>query len=274
MTSEKKAASGGRLQDRVAIITGAARGMGEATAELYVAEGAQVVICDVNREQGEATAARIGANALFRHLDIRDEQGWKTLVDDVVARFGRIDVLVNNAATCILAPLEQTDITAAREMIDTNIFGALIGAKTVAAPMRAAGKGVIINVSSLTGMVGMNGLAAYSASKWAVRGLTRSIAFELGPFGIRVVTLVPGGVNTVMNNPGGMTGQALNAGYVHVPLQRIGETIEIARASLFLASDEASYVSATELVVDGGDAGGYYQPGLPNAPEGFFLGRR
>ncbi len=264
----------GRLNGRVALITGGARGMGAATAELFIAEGATVVICDVNCEQGEATAKRLGERALFRQLDIRDERNWMRLVDEIVQLHGRIDVLINNAAICILASLENTDIGAAREMIETNVLGALIGAKTVAPPMQRAGKGVIINISSLTGVVGMNGLAAYSASKWAVRGLARSIAYELGPFGIRVITLVPGGVNTMMNNPGGAGSDQLNAAYAHVPLQRIGEPAEIARASLFLASDDASYITATELIVDGGDAGGYYQPGLPNSPPGLVLGRR
>jgi 3alpha(or 20beta)-hydroxysteroid dehydrogenase len=125
----------------------------------------------------------------------------------------------------------------------------------------------------LTGVIGMNGLSAYSASKWAVRGLSRSLALELGPAGIRVCTLVPGGMNTRMNNDGTQPVEELNKAYVHVPLQRIGQPIETARAALFLASDDASYITGCELMVDGGDAAGYYQPGLPGSPEGFVLGR-
>jgi 3alpha(or 20beta)-hydroxysteroid dehydrogenase len=262
----------GRLQDKVAIVTGAASGMGTATAELFATEGAKVVLCDVKRGEGEAVATRIGGDAIFRYLDIRDEASWVALVAEVAGRFGRIDILVNNAAIVRTWPIEKTDVAQAREMVDTNLFGALLGAKSVAAVMRAAGKGVIINVSSLTGVLGMNGLSAYSASKWAVRGLTRSLALELGPAGIRVCTVVPGGVNTPMNNPAGVSSDELKPGYSHVPLQRIGEPIEVARASLFLASGDASYITGAELIVDGGDSAGYYQPGLPGAPAGFFLG--
>lgn len=263
----------GKLQDRVAIVTGAASGMGAATAELFAAEGARVVLCDIQRELGEAVAARIGGAAIFRCLDIRDESGWAGLVAELRDRFGLIDVLINNAAIVRMWPIEQMDAEQARAVLDTNVLGALLGAKHVAPTMRAAGRGVIVNLSSLTGVIGMNGLAAYSASKWAVRGITRSLALELGPAGIRVCTLVPGGINTPMNNPGTATLEELNKGYVHVPLQRIGLPAEVARALLFLASDDASYVTGSELLVDGGDAAGYYQPGLPGAPAGFLLGR-
>jgi 3alpha(or 20beta)-hydroxysteroid dehydrogenase len=262
----------GKLQDRVAIVTGAASGMGAATAELFAAEGAKVVLCDVQRELGEAVAAKIGGAAIFRTLDIRDDAGWAALVAELRERFGRIDILINNAAIVRMWPVEQMDVAEARAVVDTNVFGALLGAKNVAPVMRLAGRGVIINLSSLTGVIGMNGLSAYSASKWAVRGVTRSLALELGPAGIRVCTIVPGGINTPMNNDGSATVEQLNKGYRHVPLQRIGEPIEVARASLFLASDDASYITGAELIVDGGDAAGYYQPGLPGSPAGFVLG--
>jgi 3alpha(or 20beta)-hydroxysteroid dehydrogenase len=256
----------------VAIVTGAASGMGAATAELFAAEGAKVVLCDLDREKGEAVAARIGGEAIFRYLDIRDDSGWAALVAELHERFGRIDILINNAAIVRMWPVEQMDVAEARAVVDTNVFGALLGAKNVAPVMRQAGRGAIINLSSLTGVIGMNGLSAYSASKWAVRGVTRSLALELGPAGIRVCTIVPGGINTPMNNDGTATVEQLNKGYRHVPLQRIGEPIEVARASLFLASDDASYITGAELIVDGGDAAGYYQPGLPGSPAGFVLG--
>ena len=262
----------GKLQDKVAIVTGAASGMGAATAELFAAEGAKVVLCDINRAGGEAVAAKIGGEAIFRALDIRDDSGWAALVAELRGRFGRIDILINNAAVARMWPVEEMDVAEARAVVDTNVFGALLGAKNVAPIMRQAGRGVIINLSSLTGVIGMNGLSAYSASKWAVRGITRSLALEFGPAGIRVCTIVPGGINTPMNNDGTATIEQLNKGYRHVPLQRIGEPIEVARASLFLASDDASYITGAELIVDGGDAAGYYQPGLPGAPAGFVLG--
>jgi len=233
----------GKLQDKVAIVTGAASGMGAATAELFAAEGAKVVLCDINRAGGEAVAAKIGGEAIFRALDIRDDSGWAALVAELRGRFGRIDILINNAAVARMWPVEEMDVAEARAVVDTNVFGALLGAKNVAPIMRQAGRGVIINLSSLTGVIGMNGLSAYSASKWAVRGITRSLALEFGPAGIRVCTIVPGGINTPMNNDGTATIEQLNKGYRHVPLQRIGEPIEVARASLFLASDDASYIT-------------------------------
>lgn len=264
----------GKLDGQVAIITGAAGGLGAATARLFAAEGAQVVLCDINREQGEATATQIGRSAIFRYLDIRDDANWAELVAELCERFGRIDTLLNNAAIVRMWPIETMDVAQARELLDTNIFGTLLGAKNVAAAMRKAGRGTIINISSLTGVIGMNGLSAYSASKWAVRGISRSLAFELGPDGIRVCTIVPGGMNTAMNDPTGTRSVAeLNRGYAHVPLQRIGEPIEVAKAALFLASEDASYITGCELTVDGGDSAGYYQPGLPGSPKGFVLGR-
>jgi 3alpha(or 20beta)-hydroxysteroid dehydrogenase len=261
-----------RLQDKVAIVTGAASGIGAATAELFASEGAKVVLCDVQHELGKTVAARIGGDAIFRALDIRDDSGWAALVAELRDRLGRIDILINNAAIAGAWPIEEMDIDRARAIVDTNVFGALLGAKNVVPAMRAARKGVIVNLSSLTGVIGMNGLSAYSASKWAVRGLTRSLSLELGPVGIRVCALIPGGVNTPMNNDGAATVEQLNKGYRHVPLQRIGEPMEVARASLFLVSDDASYITGCELTVDGGDSAGYYQPGLPGAPAGFVLG--
>ncbi len=264
----------GKLDNKVAIVTGAASGVGAATAKLFAAEGARVVLCDINREQGEQTAAQIGANATFHHLDIRVDASWAALVAQIVGLYGQIDILINNAAIVRMWPIEDTDVEEARRMLDTNVIGALLGAKNVATVMRKAGRGVIVNTSSMTGMLGMNGLSAYSASKWAVRGLSRSLALELGPAGIRVCTVVPGGMNTPMNDPTGTrTVAELNRGYVHVPLQRIGEPVEVARASLFLVSDDASYITGCELTVDGGDSAGYYQPGLPGSPVGFVLGR-
>ncbi len=262
----------GKLRDKVAIVTGAASGMGAATAELFAAEGAKVVLCDIQRELGETVAARSGGGAIFRTLDIRDDAGWAALVTQLGDRYGRVHILLNNAAMVGAWAIEDMDVERARALVDTNVFGVLLGAKNVARTMRDAGRGVIINVSSLTGVIGMNGLSAYSASKWAIRGITRSLSLEFGPDGIRVCTIVPGGVNTPMNNDGTVPVEQLNKGYRHVPLQRIGAPIEVARASLFLASDDASYITGCELMVDGGDAAGYYQPGLPGAPAGFVLG--
>ena len=256
----------GRLAGKVAIVTGAAQGMGAATARLFAAEGAKVVLCDILEDEGRATAAEIGGDALFLKLDVRSDAEWEGVVAETVKRFGQLDILINNAAIVHFSPIEAMPAADIERVLAINVMGTMLGAKHAAQPMIAAGRGVIVNISSVDGLRGCNGLSAYTASKWAVRGLSKSLAFELGPRGIRVCTVHPGGVNTQMGNPFGLTGDAVNVGYERVPLQRIGEPEEIARASLFIASDEASYISGAELAVDGGWSAGYYQTALPGAP--------
>ena len=255
-----------RLAGKVAIITGAAQGMGAATARLFAAEGAKVVLCDVIEDKGQETASEIGENAVFQKLDVRSEADWERVVADTVQRFGKLDILINNAAVVHFSPIEAMPAEDIERVLAINVMGTMLGAKYAARAMTEAGRGVIINISSVDGLRGCNGLSAYTASKWAVRGLSKSLAYELGPRGIRVCTVHPGGVNTQMGNPTGLTGDAVNIGYERVPLQRIGEPEEIARASLFIASDDASYISGAELAVDGGWSAGYYQPFLPGAP--------
>lgn len=256
----------GRLQGKVAVITGGARGMGAETAKLFAAEGASVVITDVLASEGEALAGQIGEKALFVRHDVRNEDDWKTVAAQAQARFGRIDILVNNAAVVHFCGIEDLVKEDLERVLGINVIGALLGIKTIAPVMKRQGKGAIVNISSIDGLRGCNGLSAYTASKWAVRGLTKSAALEFGPFGVRVNSIHPGGVDTVMGNPTGRTDADLNKDYAAVPLQRIGRPEEIASASLFLASDEASYVSGAELSVDGGWCAGYYQPALPGAP--------
>ena len=258
----------GRLQGKVAIVTGAAQGMGAATARLFAAEGAKLVLADMREDAGRAVAAEIGDAAFFAPLDVRDDAAWAKVVDQAVQRFGGVDILVNNAAVVHMSAIEDISPEDVERVLAINVLGTMLGAKNVAPVMKKAGTGVIVNISSVDGLRGCNGLTAYTASKWAVRGLTKSLALELGPNGIRVVSVHPGGVNTPMGNPAGLTGDSLQKDYKRVPLQRIGEPEEIARATLFLASDEASYISAAELAVDGGWSAGYYQPVLPGAPAG------
>lgn len=258
----------GRLDGKVAVITGAAQGMGAATARLFAAEGAKVVLGDVLTEAGTAVAAAIGDAAVFCRLDVRDESDWAAVAATAQDRFGGIDVLVNNAGVMHWAAIEDLSVTDTERLLGINVIGALLGAKTVVPAMKRAGKGVIVNISSLDGLRGVNGLAAYTASKWAVRGLTKSLALELGPSGIRVCSVHPGGVDTPMGNPLGHSGAQLQANYTGVPLQRIGEPEEIARVTAFVASDEASYLSGAEIAVDGGWSAGIYYPGLPGAPTG------
>lgn len=257
----------GRLQGKVAIVTGGARGMGAATSRLFAKEGAAVVIADILAEEGEALARELGEKALFVRLDVRNEDEWKQVGDAALSRFGRIDVLVNNAAVVHFCDIENMAKEDLERVLGINVIGTLLGIKTIAPAMKQKGKGSIINISSIDGLRGCNGLSAYTASKWAVRGLTKSAALEFGPFGVRVNSIHPGGVDTVMGNPAGRPDAELNKDYTAVPLQRIGKPEEIANASLFLASDEASYVAGAELSVDGGWCAGYYQPALPGAPQ-------
>jgi len=240
----------GRLEGKVCIITGAARGMGEATARLFAAEGAKVALGDVMTAEGEAVAKDIGGHAIFQKLDVSDDSNW------------------NNAGLVHFTPIEHFNPVDADKILGVNTVGPMLGAKHVAPIMKEVGKGSIVNISSVDGLRGCNGLTLYTASKWALRGLTKSLAYELGTSGIRVNSVHPGGVNTPMGNARGLPADQLSAAFCRVPLQRIGEPNEIANASLFLASDEASYVTGAELAVDGGWGAGYFQPVLPGAPEG------
>lgn len=257
----------GRLQDKVTIITGGARGMGAATARLFAREGAIVAIGDMLEEEGRALAAELGPGASFHKLNVSLEEDWQALVTDVVSRHGRVDALVNNAGVTSFG--EITEISAAEfdRVFGINVKGPVLGMKYVGRVMKEAKRGAIVNIASVDGFRGVNALSLYSASKWAVRGVTKSAALEFGPHGVRVNSVHPGGVDTVMGNPQGQKGEERNWSYGRVPLQRIGEPGEVAAASLFLCSDEASYVTGAELAVDGGWASGYYHPYLPGAPE-------
>jgi 3alpha(or 20beta)-hydroxysteroid dehydrogenase len=256
----------GRLSDKVAIVTGGARGMGGATSELFAAEGARVVIADIQVEQGETLARKIGNSAVFAKLDVSDEANWKAVVADTIARWDKIDVLVNNAGMIAVSTLVDMPLADFERVLRVNLIGTFLGMKTAAPSMIAQKRGSIVNISSVDGLRGVNGLCAYSSSKWGLRGLTRNAALELGPQGVRVNSVHPGGVNTMMGNPRGLAPAEMNLAYTRVPLQRVGEPEEIARASLFLASDEASYICGAELSVDGGWSAGFYHESLPGKP--------
>jgi 3alpha(or 20beta)-hydroxysteroid dehydrogenase len=261
----------GRLDGKVAIITGAARGMGETEARLFVAEGARVVLADVLADEGRAVAESLGDAAVFAPLDVTDEAQWHQVLALAVERFGPPDVLVNDAGILRSGPLLATDLATFHEVLDINLVGPFLGMKTVGAAMVEAGRGSIVNVSSTGGLVGMSMIGAYVASKWGLRGLTKTAAIELGPRGVRVNSLHPGGVLTPMTgatippmleppppgrpdpDPVLAAGDEASAGQ---PIPRVGRPIEIARLALFLASDESSYCTGMEFVADGGAVAG------------------
>ncbi|MCC2603127.1 glucose 1-dehydrogenase [Sphingopyxis yananensis] len=255
-----------RLEGKIAIISGAARGMGEATARLFVAEGAKVVIGDILEAEGQALAAELGDAAVFHKLDVQLESDWQAVVALAQSQFGKLDILVNNAAVVHFAAADQMVRADAERVLSINVLGVMMGVKHAVPALKASGKGAIINISSVDGLRGCNGLTAYTASKWAVRGITKSYAYEFGPYNIRSISIHPGGVDTVMGNPMGQSLEDLNRSYTRVPLQRIGQPEEVARATLFAASDEASYINGAEIAVDGGWTAGLFEPALPNGP--------
>jgi 3alpha(or 20beta)-hydroxysteroid dehydrogenase len=238
----------GRLDGKVAIISGGARGQGAAEAALFVAEGARVVIGDVLDAEGKETAATLGDAAAFVHLDVTDEDSWQGIVAETEARFGPAGVLVNNAGVLSFGRVDQIELAEFERLMRVNVHGVFLGIKSVAPSMRRAGGGSIVNISSTSGLQGLPFLGAYVASKWAVRGLTKTAAIDLGADGIRVNSVHPGGIDTPM-----IAGSNDDAPfYRRLPVPRMGTSEEVARAVLFLASDESSYTTGAELAVDGG----------------------
>jgi 3alpha(or 20beta)-hydroxysteroid dehydrogenase len=246
----------GRIEGKVAIVTGAARGQGEAEARRFVAEGASVLLTDVLDEEGEAVAASLGERAAYRHLDVSSEHEWQAAVADAEERFGPVSVLVNNAGILDFSPIYKQDAERFRRVIDVNLVGSMLGMKTVTPSMKQAGGGSIINISSNGGIWGLPFLGAYVASKWAVRGLSKTAAMDLGKYGIRVNSLHPGGIDTPMTRGAGDSGDDDSPFAKRLPIPRFGHVDEVANVALFLASDEASYVTGAEWSVDGGATAG------------------
>jgi len=254
-------AAKGRLEGKVAIVTGAARGQGEAEARLFVAEGARVVLTDVLADEVAAVASSLGDAAVARAHDVSDEAAWAAVVDLATTRFGGVDVLVNNAAIHRIRPLLEETATDLRRILDVNLVGPILGMQAVVPAMQARRGGAIVNISSLAAHNGFWGHGAYGSTKWALRGVSRTAAVELGPLGIRVNSVYPGMVDTAMLPTAGDPGTDA-ARTAHVPLGRVGQPGEIAEAVLFLASDASSYMSGAELVIDGGSLAGRVPPGL------------
>lgn len=235
-----------RLDGKVAIVTGGARGMGAEDARRLVAEGAKVVIGDVLDVEGQALAAELGAAAIFVHLDVSSEESWAAALEATHAAFGPVTVLVNNAGILAYGTVDVMPKADFERVLAVNLVGPMLGMKTVAADMKAAGGGSIVNISSAAGLVPMHALGAYASSKWGLRGLTKVAAMDLGRDGIRVNSIHPGGIDTPM--AAGSTADA----FAGQAIPRIGDVKEIAAAVAFLASDEASYITGAELAVDGG----------------------
>ena len=241
----------GRLEGKVALITGGAKGQGASEAALFRAEGATVWIVDVDDERGEATAAEVGAT--YRHLDVRDEAAWSALVSEIVAGDGHLDALINNAGIFTYARMVDTSVDDFTRQFDVNQLGVFLGMRAVAPTMIAARRGSIVNISSAAGIVGTPNTIGYSATKWAVRGMSKVAAVELGRHGVRVNSVHPGVIDTELlyENPV-MQREDLTPVLRTVPLRRMAQPSEVATVALFLASDEASYCTGGEFIVDGG----------------------
>jgi 3alpha(or 20beta)-hydroxysteroid dehydrogenase len=239
-----------RFEGKVAMISGASRGMGATEARLLAAEGAAVVICDILDTRGESVAADIrtaGGNALYRHLDVTSETDWQETVKAAIAWRGKVDILVNNAGINVRLGVTDLPIDDWNRVVAVNLTGALIGMRSVAPIMRSGGGGSIVNIASVAGLRASRS-AAYSASKWGLRGLSRVAALEYAAWGIRVNTVCPGVVPTELN--AGQPYVTVAAG--RTPMRRLASPEDVGRAVLFLASDDAAFITGTDIVVDGG----------------------
>ena len=238
-----------RLENKVAIITGAAQGMGAAHAKLFIENGAKVVLTDLNEEKGQAFAQQLGENAMFVKQNVASEADWQHVLAVAEETFGPVNVLVNNAGITFAKNMLDVTVEEYRRIVDINQVSVFIGMKTVAPSMMKAGGGSIVNISSMNGLVG--GAIGYTDTKFAVRGMTKAAALNLAPMGIRVNSVHPGVIATPMVVQED-TKAAVEAFAQHIPMKRVAQSEEVSNMVLFLASDESSYSTGSEFVIDGG----------------------
>jgi 3alpha(or 20beta)-hydroxysteroid dehydrogenase len=238
-----------RLAGKVALVSGGARGMGASHVRMLVAEGAKVVFGDILDDEGITVAAELGDEARYLHLDVTKPEDWEKAVATAVSEYGGIDVLVNNAGIINVGVLEDYAISQWQRILDVNLTGVFLGIRSVVKPMKDAGRGSIINISSIEGIAGTIACHGYTATKFGVRGLTKSAAMELGPSGIRVNSIHPGLIKTPMT-------EWVPDDLFQTALGRAADPKEVSSLVIYLASDESSYSTGSEFVVDGGTTAG------------------
>lgn len=239
----------GRVDGKVVLISGGARGMGASHATALLEEGARVVIADVLEDEGRALSQKLGDRALFVPLDVTVVAQWERAVRAAVEHFGGLDVLVNNAGIVHFAPIDELDVDSWHRVMSINLSGTFYGIRSAVSALKLRGQGSIINISSSAGLMGYESLPAYTASKFGIRGLTKAAALDLGRYGIRVNSVHPGMVRTPMLGD-------IDPMQSHVALHRIGRASEISDVVVFLASDESSFATGAEFVIDGGETAG------------------
>lgn len=248
----------GKLDGQVALISGGARGQGEAQARLFAREGAAVALGDVLEEEGQRVAESIndtGGQAMFQKLDVTESSSWQSMVDEAVAQFGRLDIVINNAGIARLQRIEDSSLQDYLDVVLINQVGVWLGMKAAIPALKEAGGGCIINTSSTAGLEGYDGLGAYVSSKFAVRGMTKCAALELGPHNIRVNSVHPGPIDTPMIRDPQIARPADALNTRTSPIPRVGHVDEVAAMMLFIAAD-ATYSTGAEFVIDGGVTAG------------------
>ena len=254
-----------RLAGKVALVTGAAQGQGAAEARRFAAEGAKVVIADVQYDKARVLVGEIGvSSAMVAPLDVTDPEQWDRAVRAAIGAFGRLDVLVNNAGIAVPPTLlDEVSLEDHRRILAVNLDGVMLGMRAVVDVMKDAGGGSIVNIASIDGLVGVAGMASYAASKFGVTGLTRTAALELGRFGIRVNSIHPGVIASPMvDRAPPEVRERLDRLMAQQPIPRMGTPEEVASLALYLASDESSYCTGAQFVIDGGHLAGPYREGL------------